>query len=179
MISEKKQLTTESINRFYDYYEELVETLQDKDLDRIEKLKKAQKLKNRLGVEFGLFLESIPKAEAYGSETLHESRIEIIERLDITNHEEMMLVDLMLSSYYRALNLEKEVNRILYPTETKFSIDSFKLRVIDRLYKAIEKANNQYIRALTTLYNIKRPQPTINIKNGNTVFGRQEINPSI
>lgn len=175
MISEKKQLKTKSKTHYQDYTKELVKILSNNDMDILEKLNKSQPIKNKLGVELGLFVESVPNTDHYGSETIYESRREIIETHGIINHEEMMLVDLMLSSYHRALKLEEMINKILFTKGDKFSINENSSKIIDRLYKAIERANNQYIRAVTTLHSIRRPQPTINIKSQNTVFGKQEV----
>ena len=101
---------------------------------------------------------------------------EMIRKYNIESPEEIMLIDLMISSYTRALHLERLVDELLFQEEKTFHINEDKAKNVNHLYKAAEKAHNQYIRAYNSFKRSRQPAPTININTKNAVFGDQEIN---
>jgi hypothetical protein len=85
-----------------------------------------------------------------------------------------MLVDLIVSSYYRALHLESTANRIIFSEDGGYSINQDKSKIVDDLFKAIERAHNQYFKGLMLLQGLKQKIPQITVNAQQAVVGGQQ-----
>lgn len=116
--------------------------------------------------------------KAYGLKTMRQ---DLIAEYDCKSTSEQMLVDQIVSGYWRTIDHERLISRIIQKNGAgTYSFNDHSVRVIKELHRGIEKAHLQVTSSLMLLKELK--QPRLNVKvNAETAYiaqNQQVNNPS-
>ena len=96
----------------------------------------------------------------------------IIKEYDCRTVLEKSLAEIIASSFCRVLHLSTNLNRNL--SGDSISISQTFVNYYNFLSKEIDKANRQYLNALTTLQQIKSPSIKVNLKAETAIVGQNQ-----
>jgi hypothetical protein len=125
------------------------------------------------GLNNGVFLQSIVNNLSY-AKGLAKIRQDLIKEYKCQGTSELMLVDRIVSAYWRGIRYESYLNRLFEEEPDKFSFNDLKLRVAKELYKGIELASRQFESGLTFLRNLKQPRLNIRVNADNAYLAQNQ-----
>ncbi|MDD2646468.1 MAG: hypothetical protein PHV78_01740 [Patescibacteria group bacterium] len=150
--------------------------------DRKEKL--SMELAIIHGFDNGILLQSIVGDKRCGP-GLIKMRRGLIEEHRCKAASEFMLVDKIVTAYWKSMRYETFLNRIIEPELDKFIFKESQIKIIKEIQKGIELANRQFETSLTLLKSLKQPKLNVKVSADNAyiaqnqqVINTDEINPS-
>jgi len=129
----------------------------------------------RFGLDNGFILSSIETDKK--SKGLLETRRQLIEEYKCTTPTELMLIDRIVSGYWKSMRLER-LSRLILEKDggDTLSYDQLKINLLKEMQKGIEQADRQFTANLTLLKDIKSPKLNVRIKAENAYIGdKQQI----
>jgi len=128
------------------------------------------------GLDNGVLLQSITNDKKF-QQGLAIIRGNLIDEYQCTTPSELILVDKIITGYWRTMRYEMYINRLIEKEPNSFSFDQLKVNILKEFHKGIEFANRQSIAALITLRQIKSPPLNINVKTKTAfVAQNQQLN---
>ncbi len=97
---------------------------------------------------------------------------EIEKEYNCTNYSEKALVEVVAISYIRIIDTSRRLNNELGGAGQ--TITENKTKYLSLLSKQLDRANRQFISALTALKQIKAPEVKLNIKSKNTFLAQNQ-----
>ncbi len=155
------------------------------ELDKLNKLEKRTKeqedMREKLsteialfyGLDNGLMLQNIASDRRFQN-ALGKMRKDLVEEHQCKTASELMLVDRIITAYWRGMRYETHLNRLIEPEVDKISYSEFKVRVLKELHKGIELSNRQFETGLTLLKNLKQPQLNVRVNADNAYFAQNQ-----
>ena len=159
----------------WDYQKAVKEFLDDPTNQEVaSKMAEAgQKCANLIAVRSGSRLES--SVDDVDKDMVRDVRKSLITEFQVSTYAELMLIDLAVSSYFRALHTNKAYATILGRMWTNAPQEQ--INFYKEAGKQIELANKQFATALTLLKELKRPPIKVKIQTKNAyVAGNQQVN---
>ncbi len=171
----KERFSAPTINED-DLLSEFNEIAKLKNLSK-EQAEKKEALGKELILTFGLnngvFLQSIVNNLSYGR-GLAKIRQDLIKEYKCQGTSELMLVDRIVSAYWRGIRYEMYIHRLIEKEPDQFSFDDLKGRILKELYKGIDLANRQFETGLTLLRNLKQPRLNIRVNADNAYLAQNQ-----
>jgi len=88
-----------------------------------------------------------------------------------------MIADSIVTSYWRIIKNERQINMLMQKKDDGFSYDQLKINVIKELNRDVDLANRRLNMNIVMLKEIKQPAMKVNIKTNNAfVSENQQFN---
>ena len=151
-------------------------------LDKLKKRTKEQEEKREklrieialfYGLDNGLILQNTISDRRFQN-ALGKMRVDLVQEHQCKTTSELMLVDRIITAYWRGMRYETHLNRLIEPEVDKFSYSEFKVRILKELHKGIELSNRQFETGLTLLKNLKQPQLNVRVNADNAYFAQNQ-----
>lgn len=150
-------------------------TLEKKNLSKKEIADISEELGMMYSAENGYLLSHIGYRKQ--ASTLSRIRKKIIDENDCKNTTELIIVDLIVASYWRIIKYETTYNRIIENEDGQFSFNQLTINTLKEVNKGLEIAHRQYSNNVILLKELKQPNLKVTVKTGNAYFAEnQQIN---
>ncbi len=144
--------------------------------DQIERKTEVRKEISRFfGLENGLWVSNLGYKR--DSSALARMRQKIKREYDCKTSLELMLADSIVACYWRIMNNEMKINRLIDNEDYSYSFDQIKINVMKELSKEVDLANRRLNMNIILLKEMKQPALKVNIKTNNAFIGdKQQFN---
>ena len=136
------------------------------------------------GLDNGLILQNIAGDRRF-SETLTRIRNGLVEEHQCKSTSEIMLVDKIVTAYWKGMRYEMYLKSLIEPEQEKMRFNEFNIKALKEIHKGIELSNRQFEMGLTMLKNLKQPKINVRVTADNAyvaqnqqVINTDEINPA-
>jgi len=153
------------------------EKLTEKQTERMNKI--SFELIKQYGLKNGLWVKNLDRDEYY--EALGKIRHDIVAEFCCKTSLELMLVDRIVASYWRAMKYDMIFNRLIESKEGKFSFDQLKVNILKEFNKGVDFANRQLNTNMILLKELKQPALNLSVKTKTAFIAQNQqlnINPS-
>lgn len=193
----KKELTPAELDDLKKHFSTpyIGENRRLRELDELEKMKKLTKEQEKRkkdlttelavlrGLENGLILHTLITDNRF-ADTLVKMKKDLSEKYQCKSPDEHMLVDKIITAYWKGMRYEMYLYRLTEPEPDHFLLNDFKIKALKELHKGIELSNRQFEMGLTMLRNLKQPKMNVRVTADNAyvaqnqqVINTDEINP--
>lgn len=194
----KKELTPAELDDLKKHFSTpyIGENKRLRELDELEKIKKPTKEQEKRrkelttelavlsGLENGTILHTLITDNRF-ADTLVKMKKDLSEKYQCKSPDEHMLVDKIVTAYWKGMRYEMYLYRLAEPEPDNFLLNDFKIRALKELHKGIELSNRQFEMGLTMLRNLKQPRMNVRVTADNAyvaqnqqVINTDEINPA-
>ncbi len=152
----------------------LEEYLKDPDNNSGKKSKPTifTQLKMMYCLENGALVNSLSRSQ-YGP-ALSRMRKKLVDENDCKSSIELMLVDRIISSYWRAMRADTAYHMLVEPEDGVFSFDQLKINVLKEINKTIDQANREFSNNIILLKELKQPNLKVTLKTDNAYFAENQ-----
>lgn len=184
-----KPMTEEEIAKFSDHIRKSIYPTDDRELitefhqsttnENItpEQREVVNQITNKLvhlhGLENGFLLSQI----SVGNEkklALTKIRQDFIKEYSCKSPSELILVDKIVSAYWRIMRYEYYLHHLIEKENGGYSFDQLKVNIMKELHKGIELASRELNLNLTLLKELKQPKLNVKVNTENAFFAQNQ-----